>query len=48
MTTATRMTADEYFAVSVERDFTELIDGVMVVDEPFLLHTWRRAESTRR
>ena len=38
MTTATRMTADEYFAVSVERDFTELIDGVMVVDEPFLLH----------
>jgi Uma2 family endonuclease len=32
------MTADEYFAVSVERDFTELIDGVMVVDEPFLLH----------
>lgn len=32
------MTAEEYFAVSVERDFTELIDGVMVVDEPFLLH----------
>jgi hypothetical protein len=30
------MTAEEYFAVSVERDFTELIDGVIVVDEPFL------------
>jgi Uma2 family endonuclease len=38
MSAATRMTAEEYFAVSVERDFTELIDGVMVVDEPFLLH----------
>jgi Uma2 family endonuclease len=38
MSTAARITADEYFAVSVERDFTELIDGVIVVDEPFLLH----------
>ncbi|MGH2762743.1 MAG: Uma2 family endonuclease [Thermoleophilaceae bacterium] len=38
MSTATRMTAEEYFAVSVERDWTELVDGVMVVDEPMLLH----------
>jgi hypothetical protein len=27
MSAAARMTAEEYFAVSVERDFTELIDG---------------------
>jgi Uma2 family endonuclease len=28
------MTAEEYFAVTVEGDRTELVDGVMVVDEP--------------
>jgi Uma2 family endonuclease len=38
MSTATRMTADEYFAVSVEGDHTQLVDGVMIVDDPRLLH----------
>jgi Uma2 family endonuclease len=38
------MTAEEYFAVSVERDFTELIDGVMVVNEPTLLHNLAQGE----
>jgi Uma2 family endonuclease len=38
MTTATRMTAEEYFAVSVERDKTQLVDGVMIVNETRLLH----------
>jgi Uma2 family endonuclease len=38
MSTATRMTAEEYFAVSVEGDRTQLIDGVMIVNEPTLLH----------
>ena len=38
MTTATRMTADEYFAVSVVGDRTQLVDGVMIVNEPTLLH----------
>jgi Uma2 family endonuclease len=32
------MTADEYFAVSVEGDRTQLVDGVMIVNEPTLLH----------
>jgi Uma2 family endonuclease len=44
MNTATRMTAEEYFAVSVERDFTELVDGVMIVDEPNLLHNLAQAK----
>jgi Uma2 family endonuclease len=38
MTTATRMTADEYFAVSVVGDRTQLVDGVMIVNEPTLPH----------
>jgi len=38
------MTAEEYFAVSVERDFTELIDGVIVVGEPTLLHNLAQGE----
>jgi Uma2 family endonuclease len=33
-----RMTADEYFAVSVEGDRTQLIGGEMVVNEPRLIH----------
>jgi Uma2 family endonuclease len=37
MSTATRMTADEYFAVSVEGDRMQLVDGVMIVNEPVLL-----------
>ncbi len=32
------MTASEYFSVSTEGDRTQLIDGVMVVDEPLLDH----------
>ena len=36
--TATRMTAEQYFAVSVEGDRTQLIDGALVVNEPRLLH----------
>jgi Uma2 family endonuclease len=38
MSTATRMTAEEYFAVSVEGDMTQLVDGVMIVNDPRLLH----------
>jgi Uma2 family endonuclease len=38
MSTVTRMTAEEYFAVSVEGDRTQLVDGVMIVNEPTLLH----------
>jgi Uma2 family endonuclease len=38
MTTATRMTADEYHAVTVEGDRTQLVDGRIVVDEPKLIH----------
>ncbi len=32
------MTADEYFDVSVEGDRMQLVDGVMVLNEPTLLH----------
>ena len=32
------ITAEEYFAVSREGDRTQLIDGVMVVNEPRFLH----------
>jgi Uma2 family endonuclease len=35
---ATRITAEEYFAVSVVGDMTQLVDGVMIVNEPTLLH----------
>jgi Uma2 family endonuclease len=38
MSTATRMTAEEYFAVSVEGDMTQLVDGVMIVNDPRFLH----------
>jgi Uma2 family endonuclease len=44
MSTATRMTAEEYFAVSVEGDFTELVDGVIVVDDPRPLHNLAQVE----
>jgi Uma2 family endonuclease len=36
--TVKRITAEEYFEISVEGDRTELIDGVLVVDEPRLIH----------
>src|SRR5215207_8818889 len=35
---ATRMTAEQYFATSVEGDRTQLIDGRMIVNEPELEH----------
>lgn len=38
------MTAEEYFAISVERHFTELIDGVVVVNEPTPLHNLAQGE----
>jgi Uma2 family endonuclease len=39
MSTATRMTAEEYFAARDEYSrFTELIEGELVVDEPLLEH----------
>jgi Uma2 family endonuclease len=38
MSTTARISADEYFAVSVEGDHAQLVDGVMVVDDPMLLH----------
>jgi Uma2 family endonuclease len=40
MSTATRMTAEEYFAVSVEGDRKQLVDGFIVVNEPTLLHNY--------
>jgi len=39
MTTATRMTAPEYHAVSVEGDRTQLVDGAVVVNEPKPIHS---------
>jgi Uma2 family endonuclease len=38
MTTATRITADDYHATTVEGDHTELVDGRIVVDEPKTIH----------
>ena len=37
--TATRMSADEYLAVSVEGDRTQLVDGAVVVNEPRPKHS---------
>jgi Uma2 family endonuclease len=36
--TATRMTAEEYFAVSVEGDRRQLVDGAIVVNDPSPIH----------
>jgi len=59
MTTTTRMTAEEYFALSVEHDWTQLVDGEFVVNAPHLEHalpqgklffaltTWTHAGSGR-
>jgi Uma2 family endonuclease len=44
MTTATRMTAGEYYAVTVEGDRKQLVDGQIVVAEPKHFHgvlQWR-------
>lgn len=37
-TTATRMTANEYYALTVEGDRTQLVEGELVVNEPKLIH----------
>jgi Uma2 family endonuclease len=44
--TATRMTADEYYAITVEGDRKQLVDGQVVVNEPKAIHAvlqWRVA-----
>ena len=38
MATATRMTADEYYALTVEGDRKQLVDGQIVVNEPKTIH----------
>jgi Uma2 family endonuclease len=38
MATATRMTADEYYAITVEGDRKQLVDGRIVVNEPKAIH----------
>jgi Uma2 family endonuclease len=38
------MTAEEYLAVRVHGDFTELVDGVIVVDNPWLVHNAAQVE----
>lgn len=37
--TATRMTAEDYFASTVEGDRTQLVDGAIVVNEPRPIHS---------
>ena len=44
--TATRMTAEQYYTVSVEGDRKQLVDGEIVVNEPKAIHAllqWRLA-----
>ncbi|MBA2420851.1 MAG: Uma2 family endonuclease [Thermoleophilaceae bacterium] len=38
MATATRMTADEYYEISVEGDRTQLVEGAIIVNEPKPIH----------
>ena len=38
MATATRMTADEYYATSVEGDRKQLVEGAIIVNEPKPIH----------
>ena len=38
MTTATRITAAQYYELSVEGHLRQLVDGQIVVDEPKLMH----------
>jgi Uma2 family endonuclease len=38
MATATRITADEYYALTVEGDRKQLVDGQIVVNEPKAIH----------
>ena len=42
--TASRITAERYFEISVEGDRTQLVDGVLVMDEPRLIHGALEAE----
>jgi len=37
--TATRMTAEQYYAVTVEGDRKQLVDGAIVVNEPKVIHS---------
>jgi Uma2 family endonuclease len=43
MATATRMTADEYYAISVEGDRKQLVDGQIVVNQPKTIHALLQA-----
>ena len=36
--TATRITADDYYAQTVEGDRKQLVEGEIIVNEPKLLH----------
>lgn len=36
--TASRMTAEEYYAVTVEGDRKQLVEGELVVNDPKLIH----------
>lgn len=38
MATTTRMTADEYYEISVEGDRTQLVEGAVIVNEPKPIH----------
>ena len=38
MATATRMTAEQYYAITVEGDRKQLVDGRVVVNEPKAIH----------
>jgi len=42
--TASRIAAERYFEISVEGDRTQLVDGVLVMDEPRLIHGALEAE----
>ncbi|MDQ5832144.1 MAG: Uma2 family endonuclease [Actinomycetota bacterium] len=46
MTTATRITAAQYYELTVESDRKQLVDGQIVVDEPKLMHGILQARIT--
>jgi Uma2 family endonuclease len=43
MATATRMTAEQYYAITVEGDRKQLVDGAIVVNEPKAIHALLQA-----
>jgi Uma2 family endonuclease len=47
MSTATKMTAEEYFAVSVIGDKKQLVDGFIIVNDPNLLHNYSQVTILR-